>query len=175
MSRDSPRSERDGAKNTRIQTGSGCRSVIPYVLCGGLYSLWYCSMAWRGLCLPLYSPEEHSYMESPNRIHLGSYSEWVGQFPYTQASPIAVRVITVEVGCTHAVLPTLEYSAPVSCPAAPDLTHPFVSLFVLDLFFYILIIFNQQGLALCSPSQKRKNNTDSSPPLMVECFKIQSR
>ena len=44
MSRDSPRSERDGARNTRIQIGSGRRSAIPYVLCGGLYSLRCCSM-----------------------------------------------------------------------------------------------------------------------------------
>ena len=48
MSRDSLGSERDGAKNTRIYTGSDRRSVIPYVLCGGLYSLWYCSMFLEG-------------------------------------------------------------------------------------------------------------------------------
>ena len=48
MSRDSPRSERDGARNTKIQTGSGRRSVIPYVLCGGLYCLRCCSMFLKG-------------------------------------------------------------------------------------------------------------------------------
>ena len=62
-SRDSPRSERDGARNTRIQTCSGRRSVIPYVLCDGLYSLWYCSMFWRGPCSTLYNLGEQGYME----------------------------------------------------------------------------------------------------------------
>ena len=95
MSRDSPRSERDGARNTRIQTGSGHRSVIPYVLCGGLYSLRYCLMFWRGPYSPFYDPGEQGYMESPSRVCSESYSEQVGQFPCTQASSTAVRVVTV--------------------------------------------------------------------------------
>ena len=39
-------------------------------------------------------------------------------------SPTFIRVVTVEAGRTHAVLPTLEYSTPVSSPAAPGLTSP---------------------------------------------------
>ena len=35
-----------------------------------------------------------------------------------------VRLVTVEVGRTHAVFPTLEYSMPMSSPAAPGLTSP---------------------------------------------------
>ena len=63
-------------------------------------------------------------MEGPSRVRLESYSEWVGYFPCTWASSTAVRVVTVEVGHTHALLPTLEYSTPVSSPAAPGLTSP---------------------------------------------------
>ena len=65
-----------------------------------------------------------SYIENSSRVHLEFYSESVGQFPCTPASSTAVRVVTVEVGHTHAVLPTLEYSTPVSSPAAPGLTSP---------------------------------------------------
>ena len=34
-----------------------------YILCGGLYSLWYHSRFWRGPCLPLYNLGEQGYME----------------------------------------------------------------------------------------------------------------
>ena len=44
MSSDLWGSERDGARNTRIYTGLGRWSVIPYVLCGGLYTRRCCSM-----------------------------------------------------------------------------------------------------------------------------------
>ena len=74
-------------------------------------------MFWRGPCSPLYSLGEQGYMESLSRVRLESYSEWVG-------CPIIVRVVTVEAGHTHAVLPNLEYSTPVSSPAAPGLTSP---------------------------------------------------
>ena len=37
---------------------------------------------------------------------------------------LLLRVVTVEVGHIHVLLPTLEYSMPVSSPAAPGLTSP---------------------------------------------------
>ena len=77
VSRDSPRLECDGGRNIEIYIGSGRRSVIPYVLCSGLYSLRCCSMFWRGPCPPLYSQKGHSYMESPSRVLLESYSNVV--------------------------------------------------------------------------------------------------
>jgi len=40
----------------------------------------------------------------------------------TSSAPI--RVDTKEVGHIHVLLPTLEYSAPMSSPAVPDLTSP---------------------------------------------------
>ena len=65
-------------------------------------------------CPPLYSLGEQSYMESLSRVRLES-------IPSGSGSPTAVRVVTVEVERTHAVLPALEYFAPVSSPVAPDL------------------------------------------------------
>ena len=122
VSRDLPRSKRDGARNTKIQTGSGRRSVIPYVLCGGLYSLRCCLMClilfWWGPCSPLYNLGEQDYMESPSQVRLESYSEWIKQFPCTSTSFTPIRVDTKEVGHNHVLLPTLEYSTPVSSPAA---------------------------------------------------------
>ena len=64
VSRDLPRSERDGARNTRILIGSCHRSVIPYVLCGGLYSLRCCSV-----CLvPFEGVPNRPYMIRGNRV-----------------------------------------------------------------------------------------------------------
>ena len=63
-------------------------------------------------------------MESPSRVLLGSQSEEFGSFPSMSTSSTPIRVDTKGVGHTHEILPTQEYSMPVSSPAAPGLTSP---------------------------------------------------
>ena len=65
-------------------------------------------------------------MESPSRVLLGSQSEEFGWFLSTSTSSTPIRVDTGKVGHIHVLLPTLEYSAPMSSPAVPGLTecHP---------------------------------------------------
>ena len=75
----------------------------------------------RGPYSHLYIPGEHGYMESSSRVLLGSQSEEFGWFSSTSTSSTPIRVDTGEVGHIHVLLPTLEYSTPVSSPAAPGL------------------------------------------------------
>ena len=63
-------------------------------------------------------------MESSSRVLLGSQSEEFGWFPCPLTSSTLIQVETKEVGYTHAILPTLEYSTPTVSPAVPGLTSP---------------------------------------------------
>ena len=62
-------------------------------------------------------------MESASRVLLGSQSEKFIKFPCPSTSSTPIRVDTIEAGHIHVLLPTLEYSMPVSSPAAPGLTN----------------------------------------------------
>ena len=48
----------------------------------------------------------------------------VGQFPCTSANSMPIRAVTREVRYIHELSLTLEYSVPISSPAAPGLTSP---------------------------------------------------
>ena len=61
-------------------------------------------------------------MKSPSRVLLGSQSEEFGWFPSMSTSSIPIQVDTREVGHVHVLLPTLEYSTPVSSPVVLGLT-----------------------------------------------------
>ena len=72
--------ELDGARNTKIQTGSGRELrntqrpvwfVLPQVL----------MIVWRGSLPALIYPWGQGYMESPSRVQLESYYNTIGQFP----------------------------------------------------------------------------------------------
>ena len=63
-------------------------------------------------------------MGSPSRVLLGSQSEEFGWFPSVSTSSTPIRVDIKEVGHTHELLTTQEYSVPASSPAAPGLTSP---------------------------------------------------
>jgi hypothetical protein len=63
-------------------------------------------------------------MESASQVLLGSQSEEFGKFPCPSTSSTPIRVDTIEAGHIHVLLPTLEYSTPVSSPAAPGLASP---------------------------------------------------
>ena len=69
-------------------------------------------------------------MESSSQILLGSQSEEFGWFPSMSTSSTPIWVDTKEVGHIHVLLPTLEYSAPLSSPAVPGMTNP--ELFVVE-------------------------------------------
>ena len=69
-------------------------------------------------------------MESPSRVLLGSQSEKFIKFPCPSTSSTPIRVDTIEAGHIHVLLPTLEYSMPLSSPAVPGMTNP--ELFVVE-------------------------------------------
>ena len=63
-------------------------------------------------------------MESPSRVQLDPITTQLGSFFYTAASSMPIRVVTREVRYIHKLSLTLEYSMPISSPAAPGLTSP---------------------------------------------------
>ena len=82
-----------------------------------------------GPCPPLYIRGDRvtwkvlaEYSWSPTTIRSGS-------FLCTAASPTPIRVVTKEVRHIHKLSLTLEYSMPISSPAAPGLT-PFSQAFL---------------------------------------------
>ena len=63
-------------------------------------------------------------MDSSSQVLLGSQFEEFGWFQSMSTSSTPIRVDTKKVGHIHVLLPTLEYSMPMSSPAAPGLTSP---------------------------------------------------
>jgi len=63
-------------------------------------------------------------MGSSSRVLLGSQSEEFGWFPCPLTSSTLIQVDTKEVGYTHTILPTLEYSTPTGSPTVSGLTSP---------------------------------------------------
>ena len=79
-----------------------------------------------GTCPPLYIRRDRftwkvlaEYSWSPTTARSGS-------FLYTEASPMPIRVVTREVMYIHDLSLTLEYSMPISSPAAPGLIGWFI-------------------------------------------------
>ena len=110
-----------GTQRFRQVQAASC--VIPYVMCGGLYCL-RCRCVSRGYLPALIYPGGRftwkvlaEYSWSPTTVRSGS-------FLCTAASPTAIRVVTREVRYIHELSLTLEYSMPISSPAAPGLTSP---------------------------------------------------
>ena len=106
----------------RFRQVRAASSVIPYVLCGGLYCL-RCRCVSRGV-------PARPYIFGGTGLHGKSQPTTVGVllqhdrvvFLCTAASSMPIRVVTKEVGYIHELSLTLEHSMPISSPAVPGLT-----------------------------------------------------
>jgi hypothetical protein len=105
----------------RFRQVQAASCIIPYVLCGGLYCL-RCSLFGGGPCPPLYIRGDRVTWKVLAKYSWNPTTTQSGSFLCTAASSTPIRVVTGEVRYIHELSLTLEYSIPISSPAAPGLT-----------------------------------------------------